>query len=830
MIDPNIIPPIALERVDVMAEGASSIYGSDAVAGVVNFITRRDFDGFEATGQYGGGEDYHTYAGGLLWGTKWDTGGVMLAYGYSKRSAIHYSDRDYLNRDHTDEGGTNFGSFFCSPASIQPGGKGNIYLAPDYTASLANTAANSPCQLTAVGQVFPEDERNTVMAKLHQDINEHLTIGVDFDYSELKTSQNVSRGTVSATVFDTGPQANPFYENPPGIAAGTPAGKTQTIRFNADDLLGPGGFNILDTRDSYISTQLEYKPGNNFRFTAFGLFGVDNSTQIAANQLCVSCADLALNGTTNSSGSLTLPSIPGTSTIVTGLPLTTANALDVWNPPATNRTSASVLAALQDSNSYTYGRFTLQQYKLGMDGTLFTLPGGDARLAVGGEYAYYDFDYRRSRPNNTGPYSAPGGSQFFELLLDRNVESGYAEVLVPLVGPGNAVPGVKRLDLSVSGRYDNYSQVGDTTNPRIALGWQPVDGLKLRANYSKSFVAPQLVVVGDLSRGGLSTLSNVSASNVSIILPRAAYPAAVGIPGVTCTATTCTVGSTVNGISVNGGALNAQPGKGESWSVGFDLAPAFMPGFTASVTLFNNKLINQITGSNLGDIVNSAALNRNLVFYPGGATPAQINAAIGGFPLQTAIPATVYYTVSVRSQNILNLNIQGIDANASWSYPTRSLGTFTIGGSVTYFTRFDQFFAGGQVFSVLGTTGFNTAFPSIQTQGRGNLGWEIGPVASNVFFDYVGSYRNYSSTTVTPVITQNGVPVGGGDRVNSNTLVDLNLAYNLGVGRLKGSQVYLDVDNLFDRNPVFYNSANGVDPFTGNVLGRVVSVGFRAKF
>jgi iron complex outermembrane receptor protein len=189
----------------------------------------------------------------------------------------------------------------------------------------------------------------------------------------------------------------------------------------------------------------------------------------------------------------------------------------------------------------------------------------------------------------------------------------------------------------------------------------------------------------------------------------------------------------------------------------------------------------------------------------------------------------VYYTVSVRSQNLLNLFIQGIDANFNWSIPTRSAGTFNVGATVTYYNKFDQNIKGGPTFSVLGTTGFNTAFPSIQTQGRANLGWEIGPIDANVFFDYVGSYRNYTSTTVNPVVTQNGVPVSGGDSVKSNTLTDLNVAYTVREGKTKGTQLFVNIDNVFDKDPVFYNSLNGIDPFSGNVLGRVVTVGFRVK-
>ncbi|MDO6414335.1 TonB-dependent receptor [Sphingomonas sp. BIUV-7] len=828
LTDPNIIPPIALERVEVLAEGASSTYGSDAVAGVVNFITRRNYDGAMATGQLGFGDGYRTYNAGLLWGTKWDTGSVMLAYNYSRRSALAFSDRDYLNRDHTAQGGTNFGSFFCSPAAIQPQGVSTIYLSPTSTTSIANTAANSPCQKVSTGDIFPREIRNNAMLKIRQGVGENLTVSLDAVYSRVTNKQNVPRGTLTATVFRTGAQANPFYVNPPGVLAGTAAGDRQQVRWDADELLGPGAYSFNNAVDYYADATFEYKIGSNFRITGLGLYGREDSYVGDQGRLCVSCANLALNGTTNAGGSLTQPSIPGTTTIVTSLPLTAANALDVWNGLAGNRTAAAVLARLTDNSTQSRWYYSIRQFRLGTDGTLFDLPGGAVKIAAGVEYVHYGLDINRTRPNNTGPSTS--GSEFFKLNLSRNVKSFYGELLVPIIGPSNALPFVQSLDLSLSGRYDRYSGIGSTKNPHVALAWGVVDGLKLRGNYSRSFVAPQLTSVGDRSQGGLTSFSGYGASNTTLIVPISSFPLAAQIPGVTCTATTCTVGASVNGISLNGGPADPRPGKGISWSLGVDFLPRFLPGFRTSVTLFNNKLINQISGTSVSNAINSAALNSNLQFFPNGATQADITAVAGSFPQTSVIPSPIYYIVSVRQQNILNLNIQGLDASANYDIPTQNAGTFHLGGSITYFTKFDQNIKGGATFSVLNTTGFNNTFPSIKTQARGDLGWDIGNVSANVFVNYVGGYRNWSSATVLPLVSAGGIPTSGGDKVAGNATIDLNLAYNFKSGVLDGTQIFLDVTNVFDRDPRFYNSANGYDPYSGNVIGRVTTVGFRAKF
>jgi iron complex outermembrane receptor protein len=825
LTDPNIIPPIMLERVEVLAEGASSTYGSDAVAGVVNFITRKSFDGFSLTGQGGYADGYNSRSAGALWGTHWDDGSIMIGYNYSFRSNLAFADRPFLSRDHTASGGTNFGNFFCIPASIQPAGSTRIFLSATATTSVVNNAANSVCQNVSTSDILPQEVRQNAMLKLRHSFNDNLDVGLDVVVSDVTNDTATTRGTLTATVFQTGAQANPFYVNPPGVTA-----TSQTVRWDADALLGAGGANSFNNNnDYYASANLEYRLPHDFRLTALALFGGERSYVGNTGLLCVSCANLALNGTTNGGGSLTLPSIPGTTTLVLQAPLTAANALDVWNPAATNRTSAAVLKTLTDNVTDSRWYYSMQQGRLGLDGALFQLPGGPVKGAIGVEYVHYGLDIDKTFPNNAGPSSI--ASQTFLLNLGRNVKSEYAEVLVPIVGDGNELPFVRKLNLSASVRHDDYAGLASTTNPHFGLAWESFAGVTLRANFSTSFVAPQLTSVGDQTRAGLTTFSGYTSSNASLIVPLANFPLAAQVPGVTCNATTCTVGSNVNGISVNGGPADPKPGTGQSWSIGLDLAPPALPGFNASITLFNTNLHNQISGNSASNAINSPALNSNLQFYPAGATPAQIAAGTFNFPQLSAIPANVYYILSVRQQNLLNLYVQGIDADIRYRFPTARMGDFRAAASVTYFTKFDQSIAGSPRFDVLNTTGFNNTFPSIQTQGRLNFGWDFGPLAADVFVNFVGSYSNWSGTTVAPITRDaNGNPAGGGDSVSGTHIVDLHVAWNFRSGKLDGSQVYVDASNVFDKDPAFYNSANGYDSYAGNVLGRVVSAGFRARF
>ncbi len=159
-------------------------------------------------------------------------------------------------------------------------------------------------------------------------------------------------------------------------------------------------------------------------------------------------------------------------------------------------------------------------------------------------------------------------------------------------------------------------------------------------------------------------------------------------------------------------------------------------------------------------------------------------------------------------------------------------GRFRAGTSLTEFLKFDEAFgvnAQGIYYSVLGTTGANTAFPSVQTAMRSNIGWSFDALDVALFMNYTGAYRNWG-TPVNPItLDANRNPNGGGDHVGANVTFDVSLAYDFTTPFAGDDVVTLNVRNLFDKNPPFYNSANGYDTWIANVLGRVVEVGLKAK-
>jgi iron complex outermembrane receptor protein len=827
LADPNIIPPLAIERVEVLAEGASSVYGSDAVAGVINFITRRRYDGVQSRAQYAFADGYKAYSAGLLAGKTWESGSVMAVYGFSDRDPLQNYKREFTARDRRATGGSNLASFFCAPATLQVG-SGPIFTAPYTGAGLANSAANAPCDTTGYADLIPQETRHSVMFKAQQDITEALSISGDMVYSNRRNLARTSRGTSQATIFGPGStstaQINPFFRAPAGSTA-----TSVSVRFDADELLGPGAVNKSGEEAGYSSAALEYRMAGDWRATLSGVAGFTNSFTDNTGQLCTSCALLALNGTTNGGGSLTAVSVPGTTQIVTNLPLTAANALDVFNTGSANRTSASVRQQLVDTRTAQDTRQTLENAKLQFEGPVAELPGGQLRAAFGGEIIRYNMTQKVVRPLGTGPSST--GSRQTLLNYERDVKSAFAEFLVPLVSPEMNVPLVRRLAANVSGRYDDYSDFGSTSNPRIGGDWELIEGLTVRGNFAKSFVAPALTSRGADARGTTAETS-VALFGGTLNVPVSAYPNVVGLPGCAPGAATCTIGGSVPGLQLNGGNASVQPQKGESWSLGLDFRPVAIPGLRLNATYWSNQINGAITAPQAAFAVNAAGLNNLLTIYPGGASQAQIAEMTAGRPLNASIPATVYFSYNFQQRNALNLWVEGVDLQASYDFDT-SAGRFGVEAIASRKTRFDQQVGtGGAIFSVLNTTGFNTTFPSIKLDARAGVTWTSNfGLSANAYWNHTSSYRNWSGNTVTPIVRTGGVPTGGGDKVKAGNFVELHLSYEFqGEGYTRDLQLFMDINNIFDTKPPFYNSANGYDTFSGNPLGRLIAVGVRKRW
>jgi len=562
VVDPNIVPVNMIERVEVLADGSSATYGSEAIAGVINFITRKKFDGVQLTGQASFLDGAQDVTGEILFGTSTKKTSIIFAYQYTREGGLSDLARPYTNPNQIPRGGTNFGSFLCEPASLQPGGAGNIFLDATSGTNLANTAANSPCSAWRYGYLLQKEIRNDGMIKGIQDIGPNLTLTGEMVYATRRNTAPTSAGTLQATAFSTGAQANPFYIRPAGY---TGTATNETVRWDADGLLGPGlAFASADT--AYGDLQAEYRLGDNFVINVLALAARDDSQSGSYNTLNQSVATLALNGTTSTGGSTTTASIPGTTTIVTNLPLNTANALDVWNPAAGNRTSQTVITNLRDNANVLRKVFGIQQFRVSTNGTAFDLPGGPVKIALGYEFLRTQL-YQQS-VNATGIGPASVASHNTNLLGEhRRDDAVYGEVDIPVVSSDMGLPLVQKFEVDLSARYDSYSDVGNTSNPKISFNWDVINGLRLRGNWSTSFVAPSLDVPGNAQFPGYYVGNTFGSVTNNVDVPVASYPLVtqLGIAGCTASSVTCNV-SAIQGIQNRSGDANVKPIRGRSSS------------------------------------------------------------------------------------------------------------------------------------------------------------------------------------------------------------------------------------------------------------------------
>lgn len=840
LADPNIVPTNMLERVEVLADGASSVYGSDAVAGVVNFITRRNVKGLEASVQKGFGNQYGTFNADVLYGTKWSTGSLTAAYTFSNRQNLNAGDRAFTVADHRLQGGTDQqGLNTCSPAVITTGG--NAYFAPYNAGGFSTAGSPSPavnaastlagCNKLNTWDLIPSEKRHNAMVSIQQHFGDKLTVTGDLIYAKRVDRQNVSRGQISGTtIYGSGAPAgnsnNPFFVAPTGVAV-----TSEAVSFDVDSLLGPGAHIDGRAETYYGRLDATYKVAAHWNFNIGAMLGQDTSRLDNIGQLCGSCATLALNGKTSAP-------INGVQTTA-NLALTAANALD----PFGNGTSAATMAYLTDSNIYTNTKQKITNIYAKIDGDLATLPAGAAKIAIGGEYLKYTISQDKLFSNNLGPSSVAGGSSTIHLDYDRDVKSAFAELFVPLVSPEMNIPAVRRFDISVSGRYDKYSDFGDTSNPKVAANWEVTKGFKIRGNWGKSFVAPALTSRGANAAGQTAESSFGNASGQgAFTVPYASFPTAASVPGCLATATSCTFNGSspvIAGLVIAGGNANLKPQKGTAWSIGGDFTPDVVPGLKISATYWSNKLEGGITAPTPAMALNVASLNNLLTIYPTGATAAQIAAAGAGLPAGTANPTTpIYFIFNFQQNNVLNLDVAGIDFDASYKVTTENAGKFNFGVGFTRKTKFNAAFGNGAVFDALGMAGVFTTFQAIKLEGRANVGWEYKGFDANVYVNYTGDYTNRGIGVIQNTLIKSaaGATVGGGDPVNSFTTVDLNVSYKLKDAKhFKSAQVFADVTNLFNKNPPFVNvyainGASGYDANNASPIGRVITVGLRTKF
>jgi iron complex outermembrane receptor protein len=852
--DPNIVPAGAVDHIEILADGAAAVYGSDAVAGVINIVTRQNYDGFEVNGQGGIGSNYNTKDGGLVFGHSWDSGSVLATYEYAYRSDLLAADRSFVSGNQSDsgpgatgKGGTNFNTFACSPATAVPGagqpGAGLVFAYP-YTGTglVNNSTINGLCSTVKDPDLLPAQLSNRLYFSLHQSIGERVKVSADVIYANSQQIMQIARGTVTnVAVYGPGStppagagQINPFFVGPPGVTS-------EKISYDFDQLLGSGASTAY-LEDNFMATvAMDVDLGHGWSSGTTITIGDPKFTTTTTGAVCQACAIEALNGTAVASGVPTTNLVGnnlGTVTNVTRLPLTSANAFNPFAPGAPG-TSQAVLSNLTNSATFSYVTRPIDDIVEKIDGSLFDLPGGTVKTAFGVE------DLIISATTDTVTTSPVGQASTTDAFTNasattRIAHSAYAEFYVPLVGESMNVPLVHKLTVDIAGRLDHYSDLANdvalTKNPKFGLNWEVTPDLKVRGAFGTSFVAP---TVGATQIGtGTSTITSYFGNGGAAFTLPQGYPNSgyLGCPAVgTCTITS---GTGKDGIVVFGGNPNLQPMTGREWSAGLDWRPMdLLKGIRASLTYWGANYFGVITNqTNVTVAANTPGLEDILIIDP---TAAQIASYTAGRTATTPLPSQIYFINNTVQANYYNFKAQGLDFDVSYSFDTQ-FGTFYLDGAGEVKTKFTKQIGTGPWVNALNIENSTNTFSPVEFAGRGDVGWRRAGWRADLFANYVGNYYDtdanapYANSPCPDDVTTSGL---GCQHVGSYLTFDTHVSYTLGGSSLltKDLQVFLDVTNILNRDPPFVDATdsitgNGSLNVWANPIGRLASLGFRKKF
>ncbi|CAN5365700.1 TonB-dependent receptor [soil metagenome] len=798
------VPIAAIERIEVVSDGNSAIYGSDAVSGVINYVLRKHFDGVEFTARDTFDRYHNNWGASVTAGHSWSTGNIIATYDYDSRESFISGESPFLRRDLRSLGGPDARAVDATIAVSTPtllvGGNGQAY---SYYTVPGNAGTNPQfTQLTSGANLVDSSYFNDYLGRqrrhqaavfFNQELNSALSFFVEGFYTNRETTTG-SYGNSRVQNIVTVCQGGPYYiAGAPAAAASSSAlcGGALGQQIAVDPVTFFGGRAVTSNPTETISVTSGFKAG------LPGSWNADAYVTYAHDSTCGIC-----NYNNNANGAALAAEI-------------TAGRI---NPYSTTPLTQTQYASFMGTNTQQAWN-TFYDAMVKLNGPLFSLPGGKVRTAFGSELAF-NRQHLRNGSNNAFENDPTNNTYAVtnDATADRSTASAFAELFVPIVGGDMNVPLVKSLEVDVAIRYDDYSDFGGTTNPKVGATWDVNDAIAIRGSWGTSFRAPALTDTNPQNYSsavvGAPFANNSGRTDIGFLYPGAS--------------------STYLMLGAN---PELKPETATTWSTGFDFRPSGT-GFSFSATYYNTKYSNQIVNPNLGLFLSSPA---NAALYDEYITPVNNPAGcVNGTPstydpvladFVAAHPA-VYNTTIVgacsvnvildaRSTNAATTFQDGLDFQANYLFDIGK-GHWSVGASATkILNQTIQPVAGAPETDVL-----DTFYYPVSLRGRGQIGWYQGRFGANLFINYVGSYTNTLPLTGQP---QSKVP--------SWTTVDLGLRYEFPSegAKFRSLRVAVNVQNLTNEDPPVTltqagNSYGAFDPSNANIFGRIVSLQLTSAF
>jgi iron complex outermembrane receptor protein len=864
-IDLNTIPTALVENVEVITGGASATYGSDAIAGVINFKLRRHFNGLELKATHGEtthGDGAYNQFSAVLGGDfnlNDHKGSALFGAEYSERDAVAGASRaffaDIRQLARPPEGIIPAGTFGSPPTiaavnAVLAGYPGTTPIAGTgaYNGAIGvntdgtiftdlagtncvqnyrglgtipgvNISANCRQVQVALGQYFaiqvPLTKYN-FFGRGEYELTEHINAYGQFNFMESTARDETAAGSTASGKFFFIPLNNPFVTGNAALqsilASRTPSAAT-TQPLPIVKLLTMSGNRIQTFKYDVYQALGGFKgdiPGTNWTWDIYGSFGRDSYVNNQSNDTSKAAIANILNGTANFTGS------KGT---CIGY---------AWNPLGNNPLSAGCqeYATRELHNTNT---ITQKDLEATVQGKLYDLPAGELRFALGADYRSINFDYRPDQgliANDTPSYPTAvptSGTQ--------TAKEVFGELLIPIL---KDMPFVEDLSLDLGYRRSNYNLFGGSNTYKIDASWKPISTLRLRGGYSTALRAPSVgelfapTINGQLAIGTLPNAGDPCAAGSRYRTgPDAAKVAALcqaqGIPAALLPTYTYGVDSV---FGTSGGNPKLTPEKAKTYSVGAVWSPKFefplLENLQVSVDYYNIKIDNAV-----GTLAMTSILPRCFNF-DGTSNPGY---SVNNIYCQQITRDTRTGDIVLGHEGLLNLatySTDGVDTQIDWRFGLDALGLspdygkIQVSSVITYLNSFKvSSLPGTPILDYAGSIGNASVSPEIshpRWKANTTVGYVLGPVSAALHWRFIDKMKHQDLVS-NPTATTPGVPSYNYFDADVHWRVRENLELSAGV------------TNIGDKQPPFVSAQPlTTDTATYDIIGRTYYVTLKAKF
>ncbi|KRG49104.1 TonB-dependent receptor [Stenotrophomonas beteli] len=816
--DLSQIPMSAVERIEILKDGASSIYGSDAIAGVVNVITRKNFDGGEANvyvGQYGKGDgDTETYS--MTLGARGERGSLTLSAEYSKQDPVWAKDRWYSrdgslgpNSTSADWSPISQNGSWCNPKlydctkssavwqTLNPGG--NPKNPNDYHAITEDEFANSNEQMTLLTGV----KRKSVYINGTYDFTDSISLNTDVLYNERKTFQQIAGYPYQSA-------SNSIKTPLSAASAFNPVGQDVSFRRRL--------WEVPRTTDSQLKT-LRFAPtltgffelgGKTFDWDVGALWNRNESIKSNRGDMSLIGARQALGPSFIDAGGVARCGTAASPILGDCRP---------WNPLLPYGVDGQGSLANQELQDFLFPTFTTRgvtkttSFTANLSGAIVTLPAGDLGFALGVEHRKEEGSYVPDAFAQSGQSTGLGQKP---TRGEYDLNEVYLELNVPLLAD---MAFAKELTLNVASRYSDYSNFGGTTNSKFGLTWRPLDELLVRGTYAEGFRAPTISdLYGGLSSSFESYIDPCGVKAPGSVAGNAACSGA-GVPanyvqlgqaGKECSTLPCQSGDQF----ISGANPNLKPETSKSTTFGLVWSPRWVQGLDVSLDWYKYEISDMIIADSVDRIL------RDCYVLGNSERCSSVTRAADGH-----VSAITYGTA-----NLGKMETEGYDLGIKYRLPELAIGQFNIDWTTSYTSKYDE--------QRQNSDGDNIMVGRVSEPGlfrvRSNLGvnWQYGDFGVNYTARYYsGMKESCISLDDGWCDAPNHMANGETDplrHTGSNTFHDLQVSWKAPWD----ATIALGANNVFDhKGSLQYSAPNSAFAYYGGFdVGRFLYMKYTQRF